>query len=249
VDAFHPLAGTRLKVKRAKKDLDVLHRKLQAFIASNPYRFDLEINLEKRTNIYRPYLIRQIPSDWSALVGSFAYSLRSALDNLAWALAITRDERTIFPIFLEESTEFTNRLGRLREDVREETKAVQPYNRASGQHSHPLWVLHRLNIVDKHRAIAVGRTKLVIPTGLESPKFAVFDGAIRFDKGGVEFELPMTANQPEDFQPELRAEISFDISEPPWFPPHPYRVTHAGLAEIYNFVADDVLPRFTRFFP
>ena len=89
-------------------------------------------------------------------------------------------------------------------------------NAPDGQErSHPLWVLNVIDIIDKHRIILPGATRISISTGLPRPrKFLYIDGFRRLNKDTEEFKLPILPSLDKDFKPEVIARIGFDISSP-----------------------------------
>jgi hypothetical protein len=104
--------------------------------------------------------------DLGTLIGECVHNLRSALDQLAWQLAIVAGndpppKTTEFPIFLDR--EKFHALGKngkptrasglfkmrsLDPDSQALIENMQPYHAGD---SHPLWVLHELSKTDKHR--------------------------------------------------------------------------------------------------
>lgn len=116
------------------------------------------------------------PDGWADLVGDIVHSLRSALDHLAFALnakgyadthngaAIPPERQTdsSFPIF-----GLVNQRGMPRDGRRafgtsssyrfmpagavEAIKKLQPYNRGQEFRRDPLWAIHELSRIDKHR--------------------------------------------------------------------------------------------------
>ncbi len=243
-----PMTDSLRRINRAKKHLNVLNREIRAFIASKPYRCAINRDLKDGRNIFSPYLRDGFPITWGLLIGEVAHGLRSALDNIAWSLAITRDERIVFPIYIEESREFVRRLERLRDDVRGDVKAVQPYNRPDREkRMHPLWILRIIDNIDKHRIILPGVTRISIATGLPSPnRYFFMDGFKRLNKGDVEFKLTSPINRNKDFKPEIVGQIGFDISASPSHPDDPPRIRLEDIFKIHHFIRYDVYPRFAK---
>jgi hypothetical protein len=235
------------RINRAKKHLDILNREVSVFIASKPYRCAIDKDPQDGCYIFSPYLKDGFPTTWGLLVGEVAHGLRSALDNIAWALAIKRDTHTVFPIYIEENTEFTNRLERLRKDIWTDVKAVQPYNKHNGEkRRHPLWVLHRIDNIDKHRIILPGVTRIYVATGLLHPKWFFMDGFICLNKGDVQFKLTTPTTFQKDFKPDMKGQVAFDISSLPANANDPPRILLKDLFLIHYFIRNDVYPRFAK---
>lgn len=245
---MEPMTGPLRRINRAKEHLDVLNSEIAAFIASRPYRCSIKIDPQDGKYVLFPYLREPFPPAWGLLVGEVAHGLRSALDNIAWAIAIKPTKETVFPIYFEDTSGFKNKLKQLREGFRTDVKAAQPYNAPNGEErSHPLWVLSIVDNIDKHRVIVPGVTRIDIATGLLHPKFLYWDGFTRLNKGDVSIKIIKHPNLKKDFKPEMIAHISFDISTPPTDPLDPPRISLRNLFAIHNFVRNDVYPRFAEF--
>ncbi len=98
------------------------------------------------------------------VAGDALHNLRSALDHLAWELAERYgsggDDQTAFPILAKEpnkgwSAYAARRLGgATHSGVLSLLERYQPYRRdPRAPTDELLWILHRLNIVDKHHTV------------------------------------------------------------------------------------------------
>lgn len=240
-----------LRINRAKRHLNVLNREVRAFIASKPYQVEVTIDpKDGRYILVRPYFTKQCPVSWGLLIGEVAHGLRSALDNIAWAVAIKQDTTVSFPVSIKRNDEFVRRLELLREDVRADVEAVQPYNAPNGQEqTHPLWILRITDNIDKHRIVLPRAIRVYVATGLPAPhKYFYIDGFRRLTEGTVEFRLPIRPDMKEDFKRETVAQIQFDIGSPiASEASNPRRLTRNRLLVVYKFVRNDVYPRFAKF--
>ena len=111
--------------------------------------------------IYKLHIVEPIPEIWSANIGDIIHNLRSVLDALATSLVIANGHtseavmrETYFPIRHDEAgladgsvLAFFQRAGPAAEKL---IRRLQPYRGGKG---HAFWQLHRLDIIDKHRAI------------------------------------------------------------------------------------------------
>jgi hypothetical protein len=102
----HPLDGPRLKVRRAKSEIDRLRGVEEIFRAEADYQVvRAELNPKTGQYRYRARIVHQPPLDeWGVWIGEIAHNLRSALDILVYELArlnnAPADVRdTQFPIF------------------------------------------------------------------------------------------------------------------------------------------------------
>lgn len=115
---------------------------------------------------------------WGLLVGDAMHNLRSCLDHLIEAATIIHTgaplDRTEFPVFdaphgtggragyhdkqrdgtTPDPRSGLHRVRGVDPQLAELVEQEQPYH-ASDPHRHPLWRLHRFDIIDKHRVIPV----------------------------------------------------------------------------------------------
>jgi hypothetical protein len=151
------LALVRLKVERAEKHFSELEAAIQAFLATKPYRV-------KKIDPQVVYEIGQadpVPDCIGAIVGDVVQNLRSALDHLSRQLMLVAlrveasDRESNFPI-KENAGKYESKLQELKEkrllrdDAFNALRVVQAYKGGKGN---ALWVLNRLNNIDKHRVI------------------------------------------------------------------------------------------------
>jgi hypothetical protein len=101
------------------------------------------------------------------MLGDCIHNLRSALDHLVYQLAIQQGasgkfaDRTFFPIVLTKP-EFDDRPKKLVQpfigDVAfAEIEKSQPYAAYDIPEEADIWILHKLDIIDKHRLLIVAR--------------------------------------------------------------------------------------------
>src|SRR5204862_7876799 len=85
----HPLVGSRLKVRRAKGEVIVLGRAIEVATREAKYQVvRAEFNPKTQKQVYRVGVERGIPPELGILIGEIAYNLRSALDGVAYQLAL-----------------------------------------------------------------------------------------------------------------------------------------------------------------
>ena len=162
----HPLAGVQAKLDRAQEHFDVLNDRIGSYLREHPYRFVGEEHTEGGYHHWAIFLeVRRFPPDevWGPIIGDAVHNLRSALDHLAWKLALNEarldtPRRIEFPIFLDDPADNPEARGALRKKLkclRPETHALvdgaQPYK--TGNTQHPLWLLQALWNTDKHRTL------------------------------------------------------------------------------------------------
>lgn len=156
----------------------------------------------------------QPPADpFGLLIGDCLHNLRSALDLLAYALAgpkpLPQDiaEASEFPIFGDESRSGKSGVGPdlFRDhglakiaswDPKAKTviEGLQPYKRGNAYRTHPLWILHELDRVNKHRLLhtAVAAFEGFYMEPSKNVNVASFGpGAIESLGGTVETDTPV----------------------------------------------------------
>lgn len=150
------LADSYLKTTRAKEHLDALEGELDAFYKSKPYSFITEDDLERDRYSVRVE-VAETPPRISLIVGDLFYCLRSALDQLVWALAhlnVPYPKDTQFPIQEKRNSKgLSGQTVGVPPDAVKIIESLQPYHSGdiSAIRNHLLWRLNRLCNIDKHR--------------------------------------------------------------------------------------------------
>jgi len=175
----HPTSA-ELKVCRAEEHLRTFQSEVTEYVgtADNPVCRvvdELKPKGEGRYDwVFRVEIFRTPPPRLSVLVGDILFSLRSALDHLANSLAVHHVglggdlKGTEFPIFSDQKTFFAlDRRGKpqrwsglykimsIGPDAQAIIKELQPYHRGNDYARHPLWRLHDLCNIDKHRSLNI----------------------------------------------------------------------------------------------
>lgn len=248
----HPLDGPIAKVDRAHEHLIAFDKIRRVFLDSDPYRVDVQLDAEKRRHVYRLEVRELPPISLGILLGDFAHNLRSALDHLAWQLALlgptAPDPLTDFPIYVSGSyggyMRFKGRkrlAGNLpvaiRDDVMSEIDSLQPYR--GGDSVALLALLYWLSNTDKH--------KIVLPLGYEA-RFSTGSGPMMFVgpfQDGPIAEIPISYG----LEPKLDPQLSVDVLLLDPMIPHIPFAGSGALVALHDFLRNDALPRFARFFP
>jgi len=157
------LRGCAAKLRRADSLFAELDALALAFIErGNPYRAEPTFDNETQEIVFRlTQDVIQPPSDeWGPLMGDCAHNLMSALDHLVCQLSIlNRGDQdcatTEFPIFERDSqltrNQIEKKIGTLDPGDQELIVELQPFQRGADARTDPLWLLRRINIIDKHR--------------------------------------------------------------------------------------------------
>ena len=163
------LESARLKLCRAKVHLEALNAKVAVFIEGRPYAFFVDVNADKTEHVFRIQILEDPNPTIPVVLGDYIHNLRSALDNLAWSLALKSSGGKLarfdkgqvaprhisFPIHRNAGAfvqaEFwqyvhPRYLGAIQD--------FQPYNGTyKDPLTHPLTRLQKLSNIDKHRSI------------------------------------------------------------------------------------------------
>jgi hypothetical protein len=165
---YSPLDGFNHKVRRAYKQISALNNQFNRFTAKQEGPLG-DYEPEGSDNFVVRAAHEPIPLSWAVLIGEILHDFRSVLDHLAWQLASFKGEPpkyTEFPIFLKRD-EFLGRGVKKIRGIGARGRAFitrhQPYKRRhrllpgvspqATADSHPLWLLHELNRVEKHRLL------------------------------------------------------------------------------------------------
>jgi len=181
------LSLIRVKVERARKHLRDLELARDNFINSKPYRLERESNLQTGYNIYRVFDIQTPSVEIGLIVGDVIHNLRSALDHLTYQLVLRNGasptKQTAFPVF-DDATKYTTGLaGKVKgiaQSAIDAIDATEPYQGGKGA---GFWVLHYLDIADKHHALL---TTLINVTGASFTMPGFWERGYR-GVGGVSF--------------------------------------------------------------
>ena len=163
------------RLDRAEENLNAIKGELLSYYNSDPCTMSGEYQPDedgRRGNGAWNIKVDRMPARLNTLIGEFLHDLRSALDHLAWQFVLHNGGKpstdTSFPIL--KVTPPTNKKGeqtlpnvaggvslRARTLVGE----AQPYEFGAGYAEHPLWILHQLWNIDKHRHVLAkgGRTE------------------------------------------------------------------------------------------
>lgn len=145
------------KVERANEHIGNFEREFVSFKESNPYRFNAKRDPNTRELVY--YIENTVitPHRFALIAGDAIQNLRSALDHLVWRLVEansgTPTRNNEFPISEDAKNYKANsprKVKGMRPEAKEAIDAIEPYKGGRGEE---LWVLHRLNITDKHRLL------------------------------------------------------------------------------------------------
>jgi hypothetical protein len=183
--------GGLRKLVRAREHIVAASGIVQAWLDGDAFGIETTMNHDTGRTEARVRLTETSPDGLALVVGDAVHNLRAALDHALFDTAhrhageslTGRDERTLsFPILgaappegFEKKT--AGQLPYVPADVRGVVEESQPYRQSSAAHPdgfrfHPLWQLHELDRIDKHRRLAVtaaslGHQAIGVPEGVD----------------------------------------------------------------------------------
>jgi hypothetical protein len=160
------------KLERAVSHIEALEECTRAYHATNPYEVARVAGEDGRHRTVLK-ISTPPPSKLALIAGDAVHNIRAALDHVAWDLAhaggasITpSQERTVaFPIHRATKPQRPSRpsLDERRKLIRDKiptannqaVEAVLACEAFKGGVGHDLWLVHELDVIDKHRALLV----------------------------------------------------------------------------------------------
>jgi len=239
------LRDPMLKVERAREHLDVLQAKLVESQQQHPF------GVHQYEDITTSTFILQVETPIIApglalIAGDAIYNLRSALDQLAWQLALVNTDQpyeyTFFPIYGVDTHDHRKTFDRVTADIPpdavSEMRSLQPFAaRGPDYQADPLWELNRLYNIDRHRLRLLYGTSIdfKVPAGVEH-RCDVFNG-------NPAVFVPISASPQMKLAPPPTADIFVGSEDAQ------SQVNLSELSVILEYVRDTVFPRFSGFFP
>jgi hypothetical protein len=150
--------GIRAKLERAKQHILDFERAKKAFIDAKPYR--LRLKHDRKTGIWEHRIdaLESVPFSLSVIAGDVVHNLRATLDYLVYELIRANGARPAdncgFPVFQAARTyrckgAFRAKVKGMGRNAIKAIRLLKPYKRGNRS----LWILHRLDIIDKHRLL------------------------------------------------------------------------------------------------
>ena len=216
------LGGALTKLQRAEEHLGQLVAEHQSFVHErNPYRMLREADPEPNCYVWRAKIVEPPPLEkWGSIAGECVHALRSALDHTAFELVRFRNPAATyseFPIYVNGigqdswDTRGKFKLPGVDRKVMAQAKWLQPYRRA--ERHDPLWRVHRLDIIDKHRHLNI------VSPYLRAARYTPVGGTVAdvinlagpFEDGTPVARFKMIPD-PGSTMMNVKTEFTFDIS-------------------------------------
>ena len=108
----HPWIGASLKMWRAAFHVEMLNAAIERFREPGTYELTSEDDPQTDERVWYAEIKRDAPNTWAPVIGDLLHNLHSALDHVAWQLAVERNyghdlppgTRATFPIFKNRVT-------------------------------------------------------------------------------------------------------------------------------------------------
>lgn len=259
------LDGAFAKLDRADAHLRGLKKSLEGFLEEHPYGVVSQEDPDTGECVLYGKVRKRPPVlDWGVCIGDVVQNLRSALDHLAWQLALQHrpDEEppanTAFPIFkdkdrflVEVANSKRSPIAGIDPAVHERIRELQPCYRGNRPWADPLWVLHRLANDDKHRMLHVVQVASVSATYWLSDMLSSQIEAAGMMALGARFddhdELGRLSGVTDCPGFAAKINLSYDIAFDPEGPARGNRVIFQ-LDRCREAVRSGVIPRFSELF-
>jgi hypothetical protein len=185
-------AITDRSVDRAQEHLETIkgrllsHYEADEYLIAGEYQRDVNRPGGAGTFITNRITFPEIDPRLNTIIGEYVHDLRSGLDHLARLLVLeskgTPTDGTHFPI--KDTDPGTDKKGRPRTPgvsggvqipaAQALIRSAQPYQWGSRYIEHPLWLLHQLWNIDKHRYVIAKGTfgRFVVPLGAPAFRFS-----------------------------------------------------------------------------
>jgi hypothetical protein len=166
-------SGVREKLRRANLHRETLDERVKGFGDSDAYTVSRHDDIEAGKRDWIVHIHKPLPRlCWGPIIGDCLFNFRSALDHLAYDLALAhtgrqrpltdREERgSEFPIFWERAgrtDEFDRKIGAIHPEARKLIEDMQPYGRKGRA---ALKYVQALNNLDKHRMLHLVSTATI----------------------------------------------------------------------------------------
>lgn len=149
----------RLKLDRARHHINDLNRRLLEFSGTNQHELSVEFDPKRGYDVIHVSSINAVPADVAPIVGDAIHNLKAALDYQICAIEYARhraiNERTQFPVRNSREELIAAIDGGIAKRIPQEVcrciiDRIQPYRGGNGL---PIWHLHKLDVLDKHRLL------------------------------------------------------------------------------------------------
>jgi hypothetical protein len=148
-----------VKLQRAREHRAAFQSELSWWEHARPWKVSITSDETAGEYVARVERVDEISLKWSAIIGDCLQTYRSALDHIVNRIALDHrgatDDRTEFPVF-SDAAKFAGarrKITLLPPEAQAAIELLQPYHRGEAAAHDPLWHLHELSRIDKHRSL------------------------------------------------------------------------------------------------
>jgi len=163
------LDDSRFQFDAAEEKLQALNGPIDSFLKGDPYSFVVNIDPATGEHVFKARIRKSPPPIIPKTIADALQDMRTGLDYIAFAFAEresgTAPTGTEFPIFFDpgqfRATDKSGKPGRgsgfykirgINGAIQAVIEGLQPFSeRPNDPKGHPLWMIHDLNIIAKHR--------------------------------------------------------------------------------------------------
>ena len=202
------------KLERAKRQIDDVEARVQAWVKSRPFHIEQHVNLRDPAEVIWSYFLYDPPEELSIIVGEALHNIRTPLDNVLSAIAERNggsSDGVAFPFNNSANAFEKHSLPRQRKllpaGAIEIIVEAKPYPGGNDL----LWSMNELNRLDKHRAdlVSFAHQRAFLWTHI-----MVFNGdaLILGDRAGTHMTVPGYIPSPRP--PRRDNEVEFFTGRP-----------------------------------
>jgi len=255
-----PVHNHELKLRRAAEHLAMLDEQIEDWM-DGAYRYVAELDSQSGKKHVIVKVLNPPPVALRLLIGDCLHNLRSALDNLAYELAVAHHGGGLpYPYFKDSefaifkrpmsTKEHKKRIGCVHPKAQRIIKRLQPYQHPTTYWLDPLWQLHQLNNVDKHRLPNV--VQFATGAGAFFPDSPTRPQDLEVHMGPITDGRRVATYTPAPNEPPNEIHTEFLFVENLQFADNTYMMDPAvsrTLHKIHSRIHDDVLPPLTQYLP
>ncbi len=247
------------KLKRADHHLKLAKSEIERWLEDKPWAMTAELQADTGETILSIEVTTEPPAPLIHCIGDCIHNLRASLDHLAYALAIANkvmltEEESFgisFPIFRERDVRYPDgltprgrrRIKHLGDEAQAAINELQPFHAGHDAVSHWLWLLEKLNNIDKHRRLLIttvnlGGIILGVPSRSQIGMWEPYIGPL---KGKTELTRLRVSHmdKPQPVQVEFKPSLSVAFVDPP----AEGREVLATVEGISRYISDTVFPK------
>jgi|ERR1039458_8216620 hypothetical protein len=248
------LDSVKLKIFRAVVHYKELEGEFEKYFQTNPAKVVRQQEGSPDQYVGKVEPKGSIPARLPLIIGDCLHNLRSSLDYLVWELVLAAKnipgKDSMFPICSTDSS-FKSQLGRGRldgvhADAVTEIESLQPFQLGKDFDKAILWVMDDFCNINKHRRVLLtmlrGASGTIEETRIIDGKLWLRTELPRVDRDTKIGPFPIVNGGQVQVNTQIIAFVAFDEGAAQ------NMEVSLCLGGMLNYIKDDVVPRFERFF-